>query len=70
MAVFFLDDSKDCNVRYIVITDITLFSYLVRRPPMIASADKNISVKSAQTCLRAEMTWGKNDYNLGEDFEM
>ena len=23
-----------------------------------------------QTCLPAEMTWGKNDYNLGEDFEM
>ena len=23
-----------------------------------------------QTCLPADMTWGKNDYNLGEDFEM
>ena len=23
-----------------------------------------------QTCLPTEMTWGKNDYNLGEDFEM
>ena len=26
--------------------------------------------KHLQTCLPAEMTWGKNDYNLGEDFEM
>ena len=47
VVVFFLDDNDDCNVRYIVVTDITLFPYLFHRPPMILSADKNNSVKSA-----------------------
>ena len=47
MIVFFLDDDNDCNVRYIVVTDITLFSYLVYWPQMMPSADKNVSVKIA-----------------------
>ena len=47
MNVLFLDDDNDGNVRYIVVTDITPFSYLVYRPPMMSSADKNISVNSA-----------------------
>ena len=47
VIVSFLDDSKDCYVHYFVVTDITLFSYLVYRPPMMPSTDENISVKHA-----------------------
>ena len=47
MIVFFLDDDNGGNVRYITVTDITLFSYLVYWPPMAPSAEKNISIKSA-----------------------
>ena len=46
MIIFILDDN-DCNVRYFVVTDITLLSCLVYRPPIMLSADKNVSVKSA-----------------------
>ena len=46
MVVFFLDDNDECNVRYIVIMDITLFSYLVYQPPLILRVDKS-TVKSA-----------------------
>ena len=40
MIVFFMDDDNDCNVHYIVVTDITPYSYLVYLTPMVPSAEE------------------------------
>ena len=56
-------------------TPVTWCSRMVVAPKADGSPRRTVDLQhlnrhAVQTCLPAEVTWGKNDYNLGEDFEM